>query len=323
MKHRTFTGMTLIEVMLVVAIIGTMVALVLPAVQAARESARRNSCLNNLKQIGIGIINYESAKGEFPPGAIWERWREPERDRRHHGSILIHLLPYIERQALYDAFDFTQVNIDFAVFPGTNTRIASEVVDSYICPSDDHNGVFTGPSHDYNERFVGRAVHNYAASNGPTGVYDNPNCSCANPYDTRFELAPIDNAKNFAGPFTRLGVSTKPSQITDGLSKTIFVGEVRVACSVHAQAGWAYTNNGSGYCTTLITINYDTCYDSAPNPCNRPCTWNTDVGFKSRHPGGAQFLFGDGSVHFLTDTVDYQLYQYLGAKADGESVSIQ
>src|SRR5688572_23084703 len=88
MKHRAFTGMTLIEVMLVVAIIGTMVALVLPAVQAARESARRSSCLNNLKQIGIGIINYESAKDQFPPGAIWERWRVPEEKRRRHGSIL-------------------------------------------------------------------------------------------------------------------------------------------------------------------------------------------------------------------------------------------
>ena len=119
-----------------------------------------------------------------------------------------------------------------------------------------------------------------------------------------------------------MGVTTKPSQITDGLSKTIFMGEVRVPCSVHAQAGWAFTNNGNGYCTTLIPINYDTCTDTAPDPCHRSCTWNTDVGFKSAHPGGAQFLFGDGSVRLLQDAIDLQMYQYLGAKADGQIIPL-
>jgi prepilin-type processing-associated H-X9-DG protein len=114
----------------------------------------------------------------------------------------------------------------------------------------------------------------------------------------------------------------KPRQITDGLSKTIFMGEVRVACSEHAQAGWATTNNGNGYCTTLIPINYDTCDANAPDPCHRPCTWNTDVGFKSAHAGGAQCLFGDGSVQFLNDAIDHQTYQFLGAKADGNPVTL-
>jgi len=303
--------MTLIEVLLVVAIIGTLVALLLPGIQAARESARRTSCMNNLKQLGIAITNYESQQNVFPPGAIWDRW-PPEEKRRRHGSILVHLLPYIERQSLYDAFDFSQLDIDRAVFPGTNQRIGSVIVDTYLCPSDDHSGTFGG-----------LAVHNYAASNGPTEVYDNPNCSCANPYDKLLEMAPIDNEENYAGPFTRLGVRTKSSQITDGLSKTIFVGEVRVPCSEHTQAGWAHTNNGSGYCTTLVKINYDTCNRSAADPCHRPCTWNTEVGFKSAHFGGAQFLFGDGSVHFLNEAIDHQSYQYLGAKADGHSVSIE
>jgi prepilin-type N-terminal cleavage/methylation domain-containing protein/prepilin-type processing-associated H-X9-DG protein len=304
------SGMTLIELLLVIAIIGTLVALVLPAVQAARESSRRASCLNNLKQIGLAINNYESAQKAFPPGAIWDRWPPPNK-RRRHGSILVQILPYMEQRPLYDAFDFTQLDLDKAVFPGTNTRIGATVVDSYLCPSDDNGSTFGG-----------LAMHNYSASNGPTEVYDNPNCSCAIPYSKSLEMAPIDNEKNFAGPFTRLGVRSKPSQITDGLSKTIFVGEVRVSCSVHAQAGWAYTNNGSGYCTTLIRINFDTCNNDAPDPCHRPCTWNTDVGFKSAHPSGAQFLFGDGSVHFLNEDIDMQTYQYLGAKADGQVVSI-
>ena len=294
-------GMTLVELLLVVAIIGTLVALLLPAVQSARESARRASCLDHLKQIGIAIANYESTKKVYPPGAIWDRWPPPDK-RRRHGSILVHLLPFIEKQSIYDAFDFRQLSIDDAYFPGTSERIASRIIDTYLCPSDDHNGMFG---------YV--AVHNYAASNGPTELYDNPTCSCVHPWKT-LAMAPIDNPENFAGPFTRMGVSTKPRQITDGLSNTIFIGEVRVPCSVHAQAGWAYTNNGNGYSTTLIPINFDTCNEAAPDPCHRPCSWNTDVGFKSAHPGGAQFLFGDGSVRFLAEKIDHQTYQYLAQR---------
>jgi hypothetical protein len=85
--------------------------------------------------------------------------------------------------------------------------------------------------------------------------------------------------------------------------------------------GWAYTNNGNGYCTTIIPINYDTCKEQASDPCARPCNWNTEVGFKSAHSGGAFFLFGDGSVHFLQQTIDHQTYQYLGAKSDGNIIS--
>jgi hypothetical protein len=301
--------MTLIELLLVAAIIGTLVALVLPAIQSAREASRRSSCLNNLKQIGLGITGHEAAKKLFPPGAIWDRWQPPD-IRRRHGSLLVHILPYIDQQALYSSFDFSQLDIDAAVFPGTNDRIGAKIVPTYLCPSDDHHGMYGGV-----------AVHNYAASNGPTEVYNNPNCSCSNPYDSRFVMAPLDDEKNFAGPFTRLGVQTKAKQITDGLSNTVFVGEVRVGCSVHARAGWAHTNNGSGYCTTLIPINFDTCNDFAPDPCHRPCTWNTDVGFKSAHPGGAHLLFGDESVHFVHEGIDMQTYQYLGAKADGHAFS--
>jgi prepilin-type N-terminal cleavage/methylation domain-containing protein len=299
---------TLVELLVVIAIIGVLVALLLPAVQAARESARRSTCTNNLKQIGVAINNYEAAKRMYPPGAIWQRWRPPAK-QKHHGSLLVHLLPYIEQQSLYAAFDFKQVSIDNAVFPGTTRRVGAEIVETYLCPSDDNEG-------DYSEF----AVHNYAASNGPTEVYDNPNCSCTHEWKS-LEMAPIDNRDNFAGPFTRLGLVTKPSQITDGVSNTIFVGEVRVPCSVHAQAGWAKTNNGNGYSTTLIPINFDTCRNDTPDACHRPCTWNTDVGFKSAHPGGVQFTMGDGSVQFIGEPIDHQAYQYLGAKADGEVAS--
>jgi prepilin-type processing-associated H-X9-DG protein len=92
---------------------------------------------------------------------------------------------------------------------------------------------------------------------------------------------------------------------------------VRPNCSQHVKEGWAYTNNGNGYCTTLFPINYDSCSEDAPDSCARPCNWNTEVGFKSSHSGGAQFLLGDGSVHLVPDAIDHQVYQYLGAKSDG------
>jgi prepilin-type N-terminal cleavage/methylation domain-containing protein/prepilin-type processing-associated H-X9-DG protein len=308
-RHSTKAAFTLVELLVVIAIIGVLVALLLPAVQAARESARRSTCTNNLKQIGLAINNYEAALKKYPPGAIWQRWRPPAK-QKHHGSLLVHLLPYIEQQSLYAAFDFKQLSIDKAVFPGTNRRVGAQIVEAYICPSDDHDGMYEG-----------LAVHNYSASNGPTEVYDNPNCSCPHEWKP-LAMAPIDNRENFAGPFTRLGIMTEPSQITDGLSNTIFVGEVRVPCSVHAQAGWAHTKNGNGYSTTLIPINFDTCSEDTTDLCHRPCTWNTDVGFKSAHPGGAQFAMGDGSVHFVQEAIDHQVYQYLGAKADGQVASL-
>ena len=98
------------------------------------------------------------------------------------------------------------------------------------------------------------------------------------------------------------------------------MGEIRPLCSWHGDNGWATTNNGNGYCSTIIPINYDTCQGAdAANGCNRFCNWNTEAGFKSSHPGGAQFLFGDGSVHMLTEDIDYMTYQHLGGKADGSA----
>jgi hypothetical protein len=106
--------------------------------------------------------------------------------------------------------------------------------------------------------------------------------------------------------------------ITDGLAKTIFFGEVRPQCSEHARNGWVASNNGNGYCTTVIPINYDSCDDNAADPCRRSFNWNTEVGFKSAHPGGAFFLLGDGSVQFFIEDIDHRMYQLLGAKDDGE-----
>jgi hypothetical protein len=170
---------------------------------------------------------------------------------------------------------------------------------------------------------------NYAASRGPTKHLNNSGCSCAiwDLLNQRigaeaFEYADHVPGSTFAGPFTRGSTQIKYQQITDGLSHTIFMGEVRPDCSEHAARGWADSNNGNGLASTLIDINYDTCNKNHPDGCHRWCNWNTEVGFKSAHPGGALFSMGDGSVHFLSETIELFTYNRLGSKADGYAVSI-
>jgi prepilin-type N-terminal cleavage/methylation domain-containing protein/prepilin-type processing-associated H-X9-DG protein len=300
--QRIRPAFTLVELLVVIAIIGILVALLLPAIQAARESARRTQCSNNLKQIGLAIHQFELSRKRLPAGAIWNG-----SPKVFKGSILLFLLPHLEESSLSNAVDLHSANLDLAVSQGE--KVGSKPVATFICPSDNHSGFFDGS-----------ALHNYAASRGPTAVFDNPGCACPNPWGS-LAMAPLDDPRNFAGPFTRVGTAVKLTQVTDGLSKTIFFGEVRPNCSSHVQQGWAYTNNGNGYCTTLIPINYDSCNENAPDTCAQPCNWTTEVGFKSAHSGGAQFLFGDGSIHFMPQSIDHQTYQYLGAKSDGYAIA--
>jgi prepilin-type processing-associated H-X9-DG protein len=222
--------------------------------------------------------------------------------------VFLHLLPYLEETSLYQNIDLRSTNIDDALLPGTTQRVDSTVIQPLICPSDDRE-----------LKYDERVAHNYAASRGPTEVWFNPGCMC-NPQWLATPRAPVDDPLIFSGPFTRVCTRERLKAITDGLSKTIFFGEVRPACSEHVRNGWLNSNGGNGYCTTLIAINYDSCSEDAPDPCRKICNWNTEVGFKSAHPGGANFLFGDGSVHLLQDNIDANTYQLLGAKNDGEPV---
>ena len=311
-RPQAILAFTLVELLVVIAIIGVLVALLLPAVQAAREAARRSSCINNLRQVCLATINYETAQGALPPGAIFNS----DEGIRFRTGALAWILPYAEDENLHGLINFDE-QTDQQRLP-SGEFISSFLVPMYVCPSDDAERIVI-------QGVQPRAMTSYVGSNGSGARGNAPGCPCASEQTVwnGFALGPIPylaDVNDYSGVFTRFAVQTKLNEITDGLSNTIFYGEVRPECSNHVRRGWLHSNNGSGLASTVIPINYDSCQEvnaRASNRCNQPCTWNTELGFKSTHPGGANFAFGDGSVHFLSESIDHTNYQYLGDKSDG------
>jgi len=354
-RSRLSVGFTLVELLVVIAIIGVLVGLLLPAVQAAREAARRMQCSNNLKQIGLAIHNYESATKRLPPGsgfyggtavalgslpAPFQRFAGPQNLNRSH--MLVRLLPYIEQTALFNEFGGDNVTTDNArISDPTNPQggqlLRGIVIPTYICPSDNNSPVATTVD--------GRAsqvqASNYQFCMGPTNAMsDNRACSC--PLITTFaarSLAGTD-VNNPAGCFSRRGnilpqgvtgnggYCGKFGDVADGLSNTIFMGEVIASWSAHALTGWSHANQWGRF--TQVPINWDTRFVDVASAtaagktgCEARCNWNSAEGFKSRHTGGAQFVIGDGSVQFLSQNIDLVNYNRLGAKADGQPVTME
>ena len=318
---RRRSGFTLVEMLVVIAVLAVLIALLLPAMQGARESARRVQCGNNLRQIGLATAAYVARNDEeLPFGAQWGGG--PTQNR---GTGLARLLPFLEEEMVFDAIDFKNMTIwvDDMRFPD-GRFIRDTVIPALLCPSDER---FTGlPSWQPDWH---NAPCNYAASSGPTAHIDNSACSCPEAMAlNQFQIpAPppslYGQANNYAGPFNRQGVAYGLLQIRDGLSSTIFFGETRPSCGAHHSRGWLRSNSGQGLTSTLVPINTDTCDNtSAGNGCTRWCNWNYELGFRSRHPGGAMFVFGDASVHYLPDTIDHLTYQRLGAKSDRQPVEI-
>src|SRR5688572_30809426 len=178
--NRCRWGFTLVELLVVIAIIGILVALLLPAVQAAREAGRKTHCQNNLKQIGLAVLGYEQVHKRLPPGGIVDS------DGRRGGSVYVHLLPMLEEASLYRAFDFRRKNVDDTTVPGTNQRVDATVIPTLICPSDARQ-----------THYEGRVAHNYAASRGPTEVWLNAESICDYPW-ADLARAPVDDPRNFA-----------------------------------------------------------------------------------------------------------------------------
>lgn len=248
---------TLIELLVVISIIGVLIALLLPAVQSAREAARRITCWNNLKQVGLAAHGYLGNCDTFPPGG-WQ-WRRPNvpTDRQIAWSALI--LPWMEQASLYNA-----LNIILPFDHPTNTTAAATVLTGYLCPS--------FPRSD--PRINGRGVCDYGGMYGEriTQRNDPPNGSML--YDR----------------------CLRASEFLDGLSNTLVVGE---------DAGFP-----DGQWINGLNV-----FDQA-FPINKAPVYENDL--HSNHPSGANALFGDGSVHFLKETLAPKPLAAFCTRAGGE-----
>jgi prepilin-type N-terminal cleavage/methylation domain-containing protein/prepilin-type processing-associated H-X9-DG protein len=324
MRHAR--GFTLVELLVVIAIIGVLVALLLPAVQAAREAARRMQCSNNLKQLGLALHNYEGATGSFPSGLISTLvkpgWTMPAGNCNAAPpelgpgwSLFALAAPYLEQQALANALNFSLTIPDPA-----NATVRATRVSVYVCPSD--SPPQTVPVYD--------CGNPPAASNPPVallldlapssyvGVLGGGNKNNPDPLCGCYEWQP------FNGTFHR-NSRTRVADITDGTSNTIGIGE---RDNRFVQSSWAGVVPGAE-----VIYNPDLgrgCQNSRPPITavlvhSRQYTVNrTDASpaaFHTLHPGGGNFLFMDGSVRFFKDTIALDTMRALCTRAYGEVVS--
>jgi len=317
---------TLVELLVVIAIIGVLVALLLPAVQSAREAARRMQCQSNLKQIGLGLLNYEQTHKKFPPGIIQQQ-ADPQFVAGATATNTVNnteswawgafLLPYIEQNALYEQAGIGRGELLERVVPQASTPVKT-----YRCPSDSAAPkVRVGVG--FTVRFGPWALSNYKANCGPRG------CGISGS-DGLFWRS---NAPGEGGTPSDIGFR----QIEDGSSNTIAVGEIvwiRVANGVqlrHQAAVWAGCVQGQqGNCVDDVLATGRAAINHLTNNADQLAE-----SFSSLHSGGgASFVFADGSVHFISQNIDYitdgpsngspvdSAYERLLARNDGQLVTL-
>ena len=349
-------GFTLVELLVVIAIIGILVALLLPAVQAAREAARRMACQNNVKNIALACLNFESTHKELPPGSV------NAKDNQQSGiGWQVQILPYMEESTVSeDAIEnFKRVGDAYSNDP-LMVELNSLLLPSYLCPSDGEIATLR-EKYGNTEAAKNRKPMSYA---GVAGSYFSRTGVCPSKFTSGVYCVAqsIANPTNFDGLLIQ-GWPVKIKQVTDGMSKTLLVGE-----RWYNQRAWmigAYWNPSSGggrpsagptsaataggpdgpqansaffsikNLSDKVPVNHDLysgCYvlhDNNTDRPNLPASCKTsplalsvnNLPFGSFHPGGANFANGDGSVRFLNDGIDIGLYLALGSRNGGETIS--
>ncbi len=319
-------GFTLIELLVVISIIAVLIALLLPAVQSAREAARKASCFNNLKQMGLGMHNYLSSNDCFPPGSLYG----DDALYQTRGTPLfsnyvgwgVAILPYAEQQPLYNAYNTLMHNWD-----PTNSTVISTKLAMQICPSD-INGGTTYPTNVVINPGVGAIYVNVAESSykGMAGKYSTPSPG----FDLFWDYASFVQflspymLSSSRGILSVVGVgSAGPvsiATVTDGTSNTLLVGEYTTTVSGESEAmwgaSWGFLSLGSAgpsqgvrgipnlsVCETYIAF----------NRCNRA--------FASLHPSSMNFLMADGHVKSIGTYIDSSVYLALATMQGNEVIS--
>lgn len=285
-------GFTLVELLVVISVIGALIALLLPAVQAAREAARRAACQNNLKQLGLGVLNFEQMNRHLPPPKLGDTTFS------NHGGFFVLLLPFLEQEASFDQLDPTKPVDDPLNFP-----ITSSTLEVYLCPSmqlptasrDPECVPALGPG-----SYLTSTRTAYFSFGKLDGAFDNP------PADGNY----------------RLGIK----HITDGTSKTLLVGEINYAhegkVPTDCSSGIASPGSGDyawadGY-WALAWGHMSTQFPGLYNNSRDYQSPHSSRVFRSDHPGGVQFVLLDGSVDFLSDDTDNIVRRALVTRAGGE-----
>ena len=293
--HRRRSGFTLVELLVVIAIIGILVALLLPAVQAARAAAARSSCSNNLKQLGLGQHNFLSTYKRFTPGYQYAGnyfGGGFNANSNEHTWVTV-LLPYIEQDNLYKQINW---NLNFGAQPNANEIISRTPLAMMTCPSDLEPDIALG------SYMKGNYVANYGI--GPwINNHTNPT---------------PENTTTAPGP---IGTNSRNANIIDGLSNTAMMSEViRTPGNdfrgvLHYPEGPLYTHNRTPGDLTPDEIRSSLCNSQPYAPCTGAFPdWSTRrmiVTARSRHPGGVQMLLCDGSVRFVSKTISLAIWSAL------------
>jgi prepilin-type N-terminal cleavage/methylation domain-containing protein/prepilin-type processing-associated H-X9-DG protein len=345
-QERSRQGFTLIELLVVISIVAVLIALLLPAVQAAREAARRVQCSNNLKQIGLALHNYHSVHDTFPPGAIGLPSHPIGCTRRGH-SVFTLLLPFVEQTPAFNAINFNfasylsqgPLNDGWINWTGLSHRVAT-----YICPSDTKQI----PKLSKLEDPVNGVTYNAYTQGSYAGVAGTVDirlyCGGCNGHPLGTDGGQVcfgDPELRPDGAFGR-NHGFPDVAFRDGLSNTLLIGESSrfpndpdpyfniwtIATVTFPQSSIPGVRRPQALATTVPRINAPL-REPDVEPTH-PTTWKDDdprneemgqLGFRSNHPGGANFLFADGSVHFLKETINRKgVYWALSTRIGGELV---